>query len=65
MKKTYVMAYRTKVVLEALREEQTLQELGPKYDVHPNQSNQWEKQALDALPDTFEPPNKKSPSKHE
>jgi transposase len=62
MRKTYDKAFKTKVVLEALREEQTLQELGQKYDVHPNQISQWKRQALDALPDTFERPNKKSAS---
>jgi transposase len=52
-------------VLEALKEELTLQELGQKYDVHPNQIGQWKKQALEAMPDIFERPNKKSASERE
>jgi transposase len=60
LRKTYDKAFKTKVVLEALKEELTLQELGQKYDVHPNQIGQWKKQALEAMPDIFERPNKKS-----
>ena len=65
MRKTYDKAFKTKVVLEALKEELTLQELGQKYDVHPNQIGQWKKQALEAMPDIFERPNKKSASERE
>lgn len=65
MRKTYDKAFKTKVVLETLREEFTLQELGQKYDVHPNQIGQWKKQALTAMPDIFERPNKKSASARE
>jgi transposase len=65
LRKTYDKAFKTKVVLEALKEELTLQELGQKYDVHPNQIGQWKKQALEAMPDIFERPNKKSASERE
>lgn len=60
MRKTYDKTFKTKVVLEALQEKLTLQELGQKYDVHPNQIGQWKKHALEAMPDIFERPNKKS-----
>lgn len=60
MRKTYDKSFKTKVVLEALQEKLTLQELGQKYDVHPNQIGQWKKHALEAMPDIFERPNKKS-----
>jgi transposase len=65
LRKTYDKAFKTKVVLEALKEELTLQELGQKYDVHPNQIGQWKKQALEAMPDIFERSNKKSASERE
>ena len=60
MRKKYDKSFKTKVVLDALKEEQTLQELGQKYGVHPNQIGLWKKQALEAMPDIFERPNKKS-----
>ena len=40
MKKTrrkFTTAFKTKVVLEALKERQTLSELAEKFELHPNQ----------------------------
>lgn len=34
-------AFKTKVVLEALKEAMTLNELASKYQIHPNQISQW------------------------
>lgn len=52
--------FKAKVVLEALREESTLQEIATKYQVHPNQVSQWKAQAIAGMADIFERPNKKS-----
>ena len=52
--------FKAKVALEALREESTLQELSVKYQVHPNQIQQWKKQAAQNMQKLFERPNKKS-----
>jgi transposase-like protein len=60
LKKTYDKAFKAKIVLEALKEEMTLQELGHKYGVHPNVISNWKKQALEAMPNIFERSNKKS-----
>lgn len=62
MRKNYDKAFKSKVALEALREESTIQELGKKYDVHPNQVSKWKRQVIEAMPDIFERPNKKSDS---
>ena len=35
--------FKSKVVLEALQERMTLEELSKKYDLHPNQVSQWKK----------------------
>ena len=43
MRKRYDAAIKAKVVLEALREQGTLSEIGSKYGIHPNQITQWEK----------------------
>jgi transposase-like protein len=36
-RKNYTSGFKTKVVLEALQERETIQEIGKKYEVHPNQ----------------------------
>lgn len=65
MRKSYDKAFKAKVTLESLREESTLQELGKKYDIHPNQIGQWKKHAIDGLSDLFERPNKKNDSERD
>lgn len=45
--------FKVKVVLEALREQKTMAELGSEYGVHPVQISQWKKQALSGLPEVF------------
>jgi transposase-like protein len=37
--------FKGKVVLEALRERSTIEELARKYELHPNQINSWKKEA--------------------
>jgi transposase-like protein len=44
---------KAKVVLDALREEQTLSQLGSRYKVSPAQICQWKKQAVANLQSTF------------
>ena len=40
---------RKKVILEALREESTIQEIAVKHGVHPNQILQWKASVLDNM----------------
>ena len=42
--------FKAKVVLEALRGEQTINELAAEYGVHPMQITQWKRVALEELP---------------
>lgn len=58
-------AFKAKVVLEALREELTIQEIAEIYAVHPNQISLWKKQAIENLPEIFEKPNKKTEGERE
>ena len=38
--------FKTKVVLEALKERDTLEHLGHKYELHPNQISLWKREFL-------------------
>jgi transposase-like protein len=56
MKKTrrrFTAAFKTKVVLEALKERSTLQELAVKFELHPNQITSWKKEFLDNAEKAF------------
>ncbi len=49
----YSAEFKAKVALEALKEQQTLAELGATYGVHPTLVAQWKRQLRDALPGLF------------
>ena len=46
-RRNFTSNFKTKVVLEALKERETIQQLGVKYEVHPNQITTWKKQFLE------------------
>ena len=48
--------FKTKVVLEAIKESMTLHELASKYDVHPNQVSQWKAHFLKNAVSVFSGP---------
>lgn len=47
-------AFKTKVVLEALKGLKTLPQLASEFGIHPQQITDWKKQALDKFPSLFE-----------
>jgi putative transposase len=51
MKKTYTTEFKAKVVLEMLREEQTVSQLASKYEVHASQLSRWRKAVIEGLPE--------------
>ena len=50
---TYSTEFKVKVVLEALKGQRTINELSSQYGLHPNQIQQWKKQAVESLPEVF------------
>ena len=54
-RKRYSAEFKAKVALEAIKGEQTIQELGSRYGVHPNQITNWKRQAIDNMAETFSP----------
>jgi transposase len=53
-RKNYTSGFKTKVVLEALQERETIQEIGRKYELHPNQISTWKGQFLSGASSVFE-----------
>lgn len=51
--------FKTKVVIEALKERKTMSALAKEFSLHPQQITDWKRQAMDALPELF---GKDSPS---
>lgn len=52
-RRNHTAAFKAKVALEAIKEEQTLVQLAERFDVHPNQITKWKKQMLDGASEVF------------
>ena len=52
-RKRHSAELKAKVALEAIKGHKTVNEIASEYGVHPMQITQWEKQALEELPDIF------------
>jgi transposase len=46
--------FKSKVVLEALKERSTIEELAKKYELHPNQISTWKKEFLSKAASVFD-----------
>lgn len=46
--------FKAKVVMEALKERSSVEELAKKYDIHPTQINTWKREAADRLASAFD-----------
>ena len=53
-RKNHSAGFKTKVVLEALQERESIQEIGKKYGLHPNQISTWKAQFLSKASGIFE-----------
>lgn len=53
-RRKFTSAFKTKVVLAALKEQSTMAELAQKYQVHPNQISQWKREFLERSGTVFE-----------
>ncbi len=64
----YSAAFKAKVVLEAIKGEQTLSELGSRYGIHPNMITTWKRQAIENMGEVFagkipeDPQSRRSPN---
>lgn len=53
-RRKFTSKFKTKVVLEALKERQTLAELARKYELQPTQISLWKREFLSAADQVFE-----------
>ena len=53
-RKKYSSKFKTKVVLEALKERSSVAELAQKYELAPQQINMWKREFLSKAEDVFE-----------
>lgn len=54
LRRVHDSAFKTKVVLEALKGARTLAQLSTEFGIHAQQITDWKKQALDGIPSLFE-----------
>jgi transposase len=54
MRKTYSGQFKSKAVLEILKENKTISQLASELEVHPNQLLNWKRQALEELAESLE-----------
>lgn len=52
-RKKFTSKFKTKVVLEALKEQQTVKELSQKYELAPQQINLWKREFLSSAEQVF------------
>lgn len=53
-RRKFTAEFKSKVALEAVREQQSLHEIAKRYEVHPNQVTQWKKALLANAGSVFE-----------
>jgi transposase len=59
-KRKFTPEFKTKVSLEALKERESVSELALRYELHPNQINDWKKEFLQKASTVFEKGKTKS-----
>lgn len=55
-KRKFTPDFKLKVVLEVLKEKETLATISKRYELHPNQISDWKKLFLEQAPQLFEKP---------
>jgi len=64
-RRKFTSKFKTKVVLEALKERHTVAELAQKYELHPTQISTWKKEFLEGAEQVFDKGKKSSKTEAE
>ena len=59
---SYQATFKSKVALEALKEDKTVSELAQEFKLHPTQITKWKTHAIQGIPQLFEDGRKKRSS---
>lgn len=59
-RRKFTSKFKTKVALEAIKEQKSLAELAEKFDLHPNQISQWKREFLNNAENVFDSGKAKS-----
>lgn len=59
-RKTYSSAFKAKVALEAIREQETINQIASRYEILPVQVSQWKALLLKSSSEIFDSPRKKN-----
>ena len=59
IRRVHDAAFKTKVVVEALKGTKTLAQLSSEFGIHAQQITDWKRQVLDGIPGIFESPASK------
>ena len=59
MKKNYSGKFKTKVVVDVMREQETIAELLSRYEIHRSLLTRWKKEAIEGLPGILSTTKKK------
>ncbi len=65
MKKKFTSEQKASVVVAAIKEQQTINQISAAYEVHPTQIGLWKKQALQGLKEVFSDKRKKENQTHD
>jgi len=52
-RRNFTDQFKTKIALEALQGDKTIQEIAAKHQLHPNQVSTWKCQAVEGMTDVF------------
>lgn len=53
IRRKHTPGFKKQVVLELLKEAETVSQICSRYSIHPSQANRWKSQALEGLGDVF------------
>ena len=64
-RRKFTAGFKARVAKEALRGDQTVQQIAGKHEVHPNQVSQWKRKASEGLVELFERSPRGEQQEHE